>query len=495
MTLAAGLLGGSAAPVAAASAQGDVGSALGDAGAAVAMMRLVAGSVPDTSMLPELARLVSPTESFEGGFGLSNAQVNTAAELPYERSIAQATPFGAALTGQAPSASGGLVQTAPPSNSKASAGPLDVRDAPVDALVHSGELRGDVHARWSENDGPCVGRVAAASTSTGKLWLGNAVVTLPDIAFSELDLPGLAPSLRPKGKLGSLGGLLAGTKPSDNGDGALLRIPRGLETGSTVEVVDVSKRKAMRSTSRVQASSIDLLPGSPLGMTATVRHAPKLTVTSTGRPKTSRIVNDTPIIDVRRGKSTLFRLDRTSPTQDIAIGVPKAAFTRAHRGKLRALPVVGGFAEGTTGRAVRLSQRARREVVDLFVLRLTAGGLNTRSTALQQPFTGHQVVASARLLDVQLLPTKALVNALKKQYEVPSTLAQYTLGEQVARAAAPTDGVQCGKPGAGGAGTAALPTKINADSPAAGVRPLLWGGVVLLLGGAVLLVALRPRRS
>jgi hypothetical protein len=495
LTLAAGLLGGSAAPTAAAAGQGPAGAAVGDAGAAVAMMRLVAGSVPKASIMPGLGELVSPTSSFEAGFGLSNVQVNTAAELPFERSIAQATPYGAALTDRAPSSSGGLIQTAAPHNPKPSAGPLKPPRTPVDDLVHAGKLSGRVHARWSAERGPCVGTVASASTSTKAFWLGGAVVTLPDIGLRELKLPGgakLPASFKPRGTLGSLGGLLAGTKPSAKGEGALLRLPSGLSTQSSVEVVG----KAVRSTSRVRASRIDLLPGSPLGMTATVRRAPTLTVTSTGAPKTSSVVNQAPVIVVRRGGSPLFTLDRKHPRKDIPIGVPKAAFNR-HLGssRVKPLPVVGGVAESTRGRVVRLSERARREVVDLFVLRLSVGGLNSKSTALQEPFAGHQLGASARLLDVQLLPTEALADALEaKRYDVPSTLAQYAVGEQVVRAAAPSNGARCGTPGASEP-TAGVPAAINPSGPAGTAQPLLWAGAGMLLGGALVLVFLRPRRA
>ncbi|MGH3434728.1 MAG: hypothetical protein ACRDQB_18035, partial [Thermocrispum sp.] len=273
---------------------------------------------------------------------------------------------------------------------------------------------------------------------------------------------------------------------------ALVRLPRGLTTRSTVEVIDAAKRKAVRSSSRVRTERIDLLPGSPLGMTATVRNPPTLTATATGDPNTSRLVNDTPVVQVKRGSRTLFRLDRDQPTQDIAIGIPKAGFSQ--RGRLRATPIVGGVAENAAGKPVRLSERARDDVVDLFVLRLSTGGLTTRSTALREPFTGHQLAASARLLDVQLIPTQALVDALSDRYDVPTTLAQYSVGEQVVRAAAPTAGVRCGQPGAGGIEAAALPAEINPSSPAAGARPLLWGGTALLLLGAYLLAVLRPRR-
>lgn len=501
MLLAAGLLGGAAAPVAGgAERQGVAGSAVGDAGTAVAMLRLVAGSVPESSIMPELGRLVSATSSFEAGIGLANAQLNTSAELPFERSISQATPFGAALTGRAPSSAGGLIQTAAPGNPKSSSGPLNGEPTPVDGLVHRGKLRGSVHARWSDDLGPCVGAVSTATTSTDAFWLGNAIPTLPDIGLDELRLPGgakLPSGWRAPGKLGELGGLLAGAKMPADGKGVLVSLPKGLSTRSTVELVDVRKRKAVRSTSRVEATRIELLPGSPLGMTATVRRAPTLSVTSTGTPKTSRILNDAAVIVVRRGGKTLFTLDARHPRRDIPIGVPKAAFTRhlgGQRGKLKPLPVVGGVAESTRGRVVRLSERARREVVDLFVLRVSSGGLNTRTTDLTTPFKGHQLGASARLLDVQLLPTEALAAALGEQYDVPSTLAQYAVGEQVVRAAAPSTGARCGQPGAGnGALTQSTPT-LNISSPASWMRPMLWGGVVLLLGGAVLLVALRPRR-
>lgn len=502
LVLAAVLLGGSAAPAGARQMANPAGAAVGDAGAAVAMMRLLAGSVPESSILPGLADLVSERTSFEAGFGLSNALANTSAALPYERSIARATPYGAALTDDVPSASSGLIQTAAPDNPKPATGPIDRATTPIYPLVQPGPLRGSAHARWSDTKGPCIGMIADASTETDRFSLGNAVATLPDIDLADLPLPGgakLPKSFRPKEKLGSLGGLLAGTRPS--GTGSLVRLPDGLSTRSTVEVVELGKDKdkAVRSISRVEAKRISLLAGSPIGMTATVRRAPTLTVTATGKSKTSTVRNVSPIITVRRGGEKLFTLDTKHPRKDIPIGVPKSGFTRHLKStKVKSLPIVGGFAENTKGRAVRLSERARRQVVDLFVLRLSVGGLNTKSTALTTPFEGHQLGASARLLDVQLLPTEALVKALAAKdgprelpYDVPSTLAQFAVGEQVARAAAPVGGAQCGTAAAAADQPPRAPDSLDTPSPAAVVRPLLWVGAVLLLGGAVLLALLR----
>lgn len=489
--LAAVMLGAWAAPAAAQGSDGPTGAAVGDAGAAVAMMRLVADSVPDSSILPELGELVSATSSFEAGFGLSNAQANSASPLPFERSIAQATPYGAALTDSAPSASGGLIQTAAPDNRKVDTGVLQQRPTPVDALLDAGKLRGSAHARWSDTSGGCVGTIAAATTQTDALRLGTAIPTLPDVDLGKLKLPGNAKLPQGwQGKLGTLAGLLGGPKA---GERVLVSVPKGLSTKSTVEFVE--KTKSIRSTSQVKAEQIGLLPGTPMGMTATVRKSPTLAVTATGDPKTSRIKNQVAEISVRRGGQTLFQLDRAHPRQDIPIGVPKAAFTRAlGKQKVKPLPIVGGVAESTKSKAVRLSERARKEVVDLFVLRLSVGGLNTKTADIKQPFDGHQVAASARLLDVQLLPTEALVDALRGQYDVPSTLAQYAVGEQVVRGAAPKGGAKCGRPGAGNGAQSGVPASIDTPSPSGGMRPLLWIGAALVLGGAALLVAFAPRR-
>lgn len=470
LALTVGLLGASAAPAAAhpaqANAQVDVGAAVGDAGTAAALTRVLPGSIPRTSPLPAVAQLESSTRAFEGGVGFSTVSVDTGAELPFERAIAKAGPSGTALNARA-AVPGGVVQTAPPSNPQPSRGTLKHQESPLDLLIRAERQTGQAHARWSTDHGPCVGRVVKATTSTGSIRLGTAIATLPDIPFSELDRRGRMPN----GSLATLGQLLGDSKP-------LVEVPGTLTTTS---VVDVSG-KEVRATSKVQTDRLEVL-----GMTATVRHAPVLTAHGTGKPDKDRVVNDTPIVDFKRGNRTLFRLDRTRETRDVRIGV----ITRGRT----TMPVVDGYARHPSGKEIRLSGADRRKVTELFALRLSVGGLTTQSTAVDKPFHGTQITASARLLDVQLLPTKTLTDALKGRYDLPSTLAHYTIGEQVVRAAAPPSGPRCGAPGAGEV-TVAAPPEALAPSSADIIptRVLLWGGAGLVLLGAYLLAVARPRK-
>ena len=85
-------------------------------------------------------------------------------------------------------------------------------------------------------------------------------------------------------------------------------------------------------------------------------------------------------------------------------------------------------------------------MLDLGVLRLSIAGLDQKSAQMTTPFAGFQLGASARLFDLQLLPTTKLKSLLPDDQakNLPSSLAQLSLGEQVARAYAPTGGVVCG---------------------------------------------------
>jgi hypothetical protein len=111
-----------------------------------------------------------------------------------------------------------------------------------------------------------------------------------------------------------------------------------------------------------------------------------LTVTATGG-ETSKVEHTTPEISVKRSGKTLFKLSAKKPTQDIPIGIPRAGLReRAGKAKLAPLPIIGGAAETTTGRVVRLGEKSRREVTDLFILRVGVGGLLPRS----KPVRGHR---------------------------------------------------------------------------------------------------------
>src|SRR5207237_6381337 len=79
--------------------------------------------------------------------------------------------------------------------------------------------------------------------------------------------------------------------------------------------------------------------------------------------------------------------------------------------------------------------------LDLGVIRLSIAELNQTSGQQTQPFNGFRLGATARMLDLQVLPTAALGLP-----NLPSALAQVSLGEQVATAYAPTGGVVCSTP-------------------------------------------------
>lgn len=494
LPLVAALLAVSAAP---ASAQGwtpdepGQGQAIGNAGTALAMLRLLPRSVPADSIMPEFEKELPEASAFEGAFGLAGAEANSAALLTYERAIATAAPFAGSLLGTAP-AEGSLVQTALPDNAKPRTGSFRSPESPLSGLVRVANMNGSAHARWSPSSGPCVGTIADATAQTANLAIGNAVPTVPDWAFSDLPLP-LAKGFVPEGRLGSLGGLLSGARQSGNGDGTLVSSRSPLSARSTVDLAG----KAVRSTSTLRARTLELFQGSPQAVRIRVARPPTLRVTSSGSEKTSRVDYTPPTLEASHGTKRLFALNAARPSQDIPIGIPIKGFEAVPGSKsLRPGLVVAGYALTRKGTAARLSEQHLKRVRDLFVLRLSIAGLDQQGRNLTSPYRGHQLGASARLLDVQLLPTEALADAVGERGEdLPSSLVQISVGEQVARASAPAGGVVCGS-------TAAPP----ASSPAAGIPerllpvsladksvPMFWTGAGALLLG-VILVSVFPRR-
>ncbi len=95
------------------------------------------------------------------------------------------------------------------------------------------------------------------------------------------------------------------------------------------------------------------------------------------------------------------------------------------------------------------------------------------------------------MLDVQVLPTAALGIP-----NLPTALAELSLGEQVGRAYAPSGGVQCG--------TTTVPNPVqpasNPPKPLAytgsayEIVPMFWLGTAMLLAGSIIVAAL-PRRT
>ncbi|HET9139690.1 hypothetical protein, partial [Actinophytocola sp.] len=406
-----------------------------------------------------------------------------------ERAVARAAPGGVAVSGAAARVPGALAQTAPPDNDAARTGGVGLPATPLDGVVKVGALSGSVRARWSDAQGPCVGTAADAQVELASLSVLSAVPTLPD----QVDLTGRvdAPALdaagdqavvdglkRLVGPLRTLGGVLAGEgRARADGVGSLVSLPTGTGARSTVSLVDVGGAKAVRSTSTMRGGAIRLLAGTPFELAVNVVSAPVLEVTSTGDAQTSTVRYAAPVLDVTLAGRSLGRLDAAKPTMDVPIGVPLV-------GPAGSLPVIGGLL--ADGQPVPDGQR-----LDLGVIRLSIAQLNQRSAPMTQPFPGFRLGATARMLDVQVLPTAAL--GLRN---LPSALAQVTIGEQAASAYAPAGGVRCGPP-------AGQPVQPPAPMPTMNLAyttaqyktiPIFWGGTAMLMAGVVLVAAFPIRR-
>ncbi|QRP46581.1 hypothetical protein [Amycolatopsis sp. FDAARGOS 1241] len=491
-------------PASAPSGSQPLGHAVGDAGTALGVLRLLPNSVPTDTILPGFGQTLPKQSALEAGMGLSSASANSEAYLSYEKSIAQASPFGLAVGGQAPQTPGSVVQTALPDNPQQLSGGLN---APKNPLLDIGVLNGTAHARWSESLGPCVDTIADSSTSVASLSLLNVIPTLPQIPMlgqGALQLPQgaqLAQGFDPAKGLQSLGGLLSGGgQTAPDGTGSLLSLPSTLSSRSQVKLVDIpgSKNKAVQSTSTLQAADIDILKGTPLELSIKVTSQPTLTVTSTGDEKTSKVDYTAPVLSIQAGGKTLYTLDAAHPTKDIPIGLPLAGLSDQF-GRLNSIPVVGGLVSTVTKGVQQVGDTAGT-VLDLGVLRLSIAGLDKKATAATTPFKGYQLGASARLFDLQVLPTKNLKSLLPGGAgdNLPSSLAQLSLGEQVARAYAPTGGVVCGtattSPPAGGQAPKGPVKNLAYTGTAYDTIPLFWAGTAMLLLGVVLVAAFPNRR-
>jgi hypothetical protein len=352
--------------------------------------------------------------------------------------------------------------------------------------------------------------MADASTEMASLSMLTSMPTLPNMALKDLALP--AGSKLPDGfdaakGIQSLGGMLSGTgaQPAADGTGALLNVPNTLSSRSAVRLVDLpgSAAKAVQSTSTLQVANATLLKGTPLEMTLRVVSQPTLRVTSTGDPATSKTDYTAPVIQVERHGQPLFTLDAANPTKDVPVGLPLQPLADAMRpfGQLASMPVVGGAAAMAGGALQQVSGKPG-QVLDIGVLRLSISNLDEKSMDMSTPFRGFQKGASARLLDLQVLPTQALKGLLGEAgNQLPPSLAQLSLGEQVARAYAPLGGVRCGHsaaapaPPAGGAQAPAGPVKELAQTSAAyRTVPMFWLGTGMLLLGVVLVAAVPQRR-
>jgi len=236
---------------------------------------------------------------------------------------------------------------------------------------------------------------------------------------------------------------------------SLVSIPDTFEASSVVRLVDLpgSKNKAVESTSTMRAASIELAGGIKID----VATPPTLTVTATGDEATSKVTYSAPVLKVSQNGKELGTLDAAHPVLDIPL------------------------------------------LLDLAVVKLQIAGLSEKKASFTgNGFSGFQLGATARMLDVQLLPTDKL-----KLPNLPAALAQISLGEQIVRGAAPRGGVVCGtsqppqttvpeQPG----GQAAPPKKappLAYTNAAYQSIPLFWTGTGLLLAGVVLVAALPVR--
>lgn len=482
-----------------ASASGGVrplGRVVANAATGLAVLRLLPGAVPTNSVLPGEADRLPRSSAAELGTGLSSAQANSEAFLDYERAIAQSAPAGIAIEGNSPQLPGALSQTALPDNAQPVSGGLTQPSTPLDALVRAGLLNGQVHARWSATVGPCVGTISDASTSVASIAALNVIPALPattnatDLAaaMSTSNLPAgrkqqLIDSLSGMtGPLSSLAGLLSGGVTT-GGAGSLVSLPDTASSRSTVRLVDLpgSRNKAVQSVSTLRVASLQLFAKTPLETDLNVVSQPTLTVTSTGSASTSTVSYHAPVIQVVQGGHVVSTLDAAHLTADVPIGIP------LNVPSLPKLPVVGDLLPN----GQQLSSGV--PVVDIGVVRLSVAELVTSSGAMTSPFAGYQLGGTARMLDVQVLPTAALGIP-----NLPKALAEVSLGEQVAQAYAPTGGVRCGTTGTPVTQPAAPPpgaprTLAFTDGAYATV-PLFWLGTGLLLAGVVLVASLPSRR-
>ncbi|TVT07052.1 hypothetical protein FNH07_18010 [Amycolatopsis bartoniae] len=488
----------SQAPISAPQGPQPLGHAVGDAAAALGVLRLLPNAVDTTTILPGYGEQLPKQSALEAGLGLSSAQANSESYLSYERAIAQSSPVGLAVAGNAPQAPGALAQTALPDNEKGISGGLNLPENP---LLNLNLLNGNVHARWSDTLGPCVGTIADASTSVASMSLLNVIPSLPNLPLSGLtNLPALAQGFDATKGLQSLGGLLTGGgQTAADGTGSLLSLPNTLSSRSVVQLVDLpnSKNKAVQSVSTLQAADIEILKGTPLELSLKVASQPTLKVTSTGDKATSKVEYTAPVITIQRGDQVLYTLDAQHPTKDIPIGLPLEQLSK-QLGPVEDLPVVGGLV-ATATKGLQSVSDTTGNVLDLGVLRLSIGELNQNGQNLTTPFAGYQLGASARMLDLQVLPTTALKSLLPagQADSLPSSLAQLALGEQIGRAYTPTNGVVCGSTNPVtpvGNPAPGVPTKLAYTAGAYSAVPLFWTGTGMLLLGVVLVAAIPNRR-
>lgn len=495
-----------------------LGHAVGDAGAGLAVLRLLPQSITEQTILKGAGEQAPEQALGELGFGLSSAQANSESLLKYEHSVAESAPMGIAFKGNSPKLPGALAQTAPPDNANPVSGGLE---APKNPLINIGLLKGKVHARWSDKLGPCVGTISDASTSVADLSLLNVIPTMsgatnltkvlsPSAQQAEAKSSGDKKSSLPA-PLNQLGGLLKGLGNSATGGlGSLVSLPNTLSSRSVVKLVDIpgSDNKAVQSTSTLQAADLKILAKTPFETSIKVVSQPTLQVTSTGDPDTSSVKYTAPVLEVDQNGKTLGKLDAAHPTANLPLQLVPTSLLPDQLTKffpdaknLESVPVLGSLAALMPDKA----DEAKGISIPLGVIRISIAQEKHDGKSLTKgkdgaPFTGYQLGATARMLDIQLLPTDALnldnvdIPGLDSK---PSALAEVALGEQVARAYAPKGGVVCGTKE--GAAPPAKP-KPQGSPPLAYTDaayhavPMFWAGTGSLLAGVVLVAAIPSRR-
>lgn len=460
--------------------------AVGDAATGLAIVRLLPNANGDTGT----GRLGNAPGA-ELTLGLAAASANTEATKSFDRAVAQASPGGITLAGQSPQTPGTLSQTAPPDNAAPLASGITPPVTPLDNVIKVGLLNGSVHARWSDTAGPCVGTISDSTTELSSLFALSAIPSLPsvtDLTGLLLDKALVEGLKKLGGPLATLGGVLGGIGTTGT---AVLSVPDAGNARSTVELVAIpgTTTFAVRSTSTVRMTAVKLLAGSPFEVAINVVGPPTLQVTSTGDAATSTVTYTAPVLDVVQGGRSLGRLDAANPKLDIPIGIPlPGSTTPAGVGNL---PIIGTLLSNGQQVTDAISQGLQK--LDLGVLRLSVATMSRQGSGMTMPFAGYQLGAAARMLDLQVLPTSSLGLP-----GLPSALAQVALGEQTARAYAPTGGVVCGT-------AAQTPQTPPAPSPkpapplaytnaAYQSVPMFWTGSALLLMGVVIVAALPARR-
>lgn len=485
------------------------GHAVGAAGTALGILRLLPESVPTDAILPGASDKLPKQAMFEAGLALTTARANSEAYLSYERSIAQASPGGIAVQGNAPQSPGTVVQTALPDNPEPRTSGFN---APPNPLLDAGLLNGKAHARWSPTLGPCVGTIADSSMSLASLSLLPEIPSLASIGELAQASDQLSKALGNVGPLATLGGLLPGKNTAANAQqdapGGLISLPNTMSTRSTVRLVDMpgTENKAVQSISTMQMADVHLLQGTPFSFTIKVVSQPTLTVTSTGSAKTSSVEYTAPTLAIHRDEHEIYTLDAAHPTKGIPIGIPTDPTALADAlglpaEQLKNVPVIGGLVATTEGAIKALPKEAQDFVLDIGVIRLSIAELDKEERPMTKPFKGYQLGASARMLNVEILPTDGLKKLLppEQQKKLPSSLAQLSFGEQISRAYAPTGGVTCGTiyppgPPEGGGNAPGVPDQLAETSAAYATVPMFWTGTGLLLAGVVMVSALPGRR-